>query len=154
MVMRGSNDRLAGQPGRKWYSLSDDGGFTWTSIQPWTYHGGDGFYSPSSCSQLVPHSSGRIYWIGNIVKTNPRGNLPRHPLVVGRVHPESGLLIRESIVVITDREPGENDGVLLSNFVAHEDRETLEILLHMSRPFSTGPGVWTSPAYLYRIAVP
>lgn len=152
MVMRGSNQGLKGKPGYKWVSLSDDGGFTWSPIRPWTYDDGTHFYSPSSCSQLVPHSSGRVYWIGNIAPRNPTGNLPRYPLVAALVDPQTGQLVKESVTVIDDKSPSEPVQIMLSNFVAHEDRETGDILLHMSRPFGSGAGDWTSPAYLLRIA--
>lgn len=150
MVMRGNNNQT--QKGYKWFSLSADGGFTWSPIKPWTCTDGGNFFSPSSCSQLVPHSNGNIYWLGNILPENPLlGNLPRRPFVAGRVDSASGLLVRESVVVIDDRQPGDDEGLMLSNFMAHEDRETGEILLHMSR-ISSKSG-FTSPAYLYRIAV-
>lgn len=40
---------------------------------------------------------------------------------------------------------------MLSNFFAHEDRATGDILLHMSRAFATKG--WTTDAYLFRIGV-
>jgi hypothetical protein len=81
----------------------------------------------------------------------PKGNGPRYPIVIGRVDPESGLLVKESVTAIDDR--GENDSpqLMLSNFLADEDRETGDILVHMSRAFAAKG--WTSDAYLYRIGV-
>lgn len=149
MVMRGSNTKTT--PGFKWHSFSADGGFTWSAIQPWTYSDGKRFFSPSSCSQLVTHSNGRIYWLGNITPKPPQGNGPRYPFVIGRVDLATGLLIRESIVTIDDRREGDNAALILSNFMAHEDRENGDILLHMSRAFATSG--FTSDAYLYRIGV-
>ena len=70
-------------PAYRWASWSKDGGRTWTAPEPWTYEDGTNFFSPSSCSQLVPHSSGRLFWIGNIAPTNAEGNRPRYPLVIG-----------------------------------------------------------------------
>ncbi len=153
MVMRGSNQGLKNSPGYKWCSMSADGGLSWSPIRPWTYDDGTHFYSPSSCSQLIPHSSGRIYWIGNIVPRNPTGNSPRYPLVAALVDPQTGQLVKESVTPLDDRAASEPVPIMLSNFVAHEDRETGDILLHMSRPFSRAAGDWTSPAYLCRIAV-
>ena len=40
-----------------------------------TYADGGDFYSPSACSQLVLHSSGRLFWIGNIAPQNPNGKV-------------------------------------------------------------------------------
>ena len=153
MVLRGSNDSRGRLPGYKWHTVSTDGGRTWNDVQPWTYTDGETFFSPSSCSQLVPHSSGKLYWIGNIVPDNPQGNLPRRPLVIGQVDRKSGMLMRSTVVTIDDLQEGEHPRMMLSNFMAYEDRESGEILLHMSRPFAQGAGNWTSPAYLYGIAV-
>lgn len=149
MVMRGSS--TASTPGRRWRSFSTDGGHTWGPAEPWTYSDGSSFYSPSSCSQLLTHSNGQIYWLGNITPRPPTGNSPRYPFVIGRVDPASGLLVKESVAVIDDRGPDDGVDVSLSNFRAIEDRETNDILLYMSRPFATKG--FTTDAYLYRIAV-
>lgn len=149
MVMRGSNTKTT--PGRKWFSMSSDGGFTWSDVEPWGYSDGGAFFSPSSCSQLLPHSNGQIYWLGNITPKPPQGNLPRYPFVCGRVDLKTGLLIRSSVTKIDDKGEDDNDTVTLSNFMAIEDRVSHDILLFMSRPFAkTG---FTSDAYLYRIEV-
>ncbi|MBU0608278.1 MAG: glycoside hydrolase, partial [Armatimonadetes bacterium] len=97
-VMRGSNggskDPDCKLPGHRWWCVSQDGGHHWTKPAPWTYEDGAPFHSPSSMSQLLKHSSGRIFWIGNLCAENPRGNNPRHPLVIGQVDPQSLRLIR------------------------------------------------------------
>jgi hypothetical protein len=152
MVMRGSNDSKPDLPGLRWYSLSEDGGRTWSRIEPWTYTDGSSFFSPSSCSQLLKHSSGVYYWIGNVAPRNPQGNGPRYPLIMGEVDPDSCLLMRDSMAKIADREPGQPLRMTLSNFMAHEDRETGEILLHMSPLFTRRFLDWTGDALLYRIA--
>jgi hypothetical protein len=150
MVMRGSNDVKPDLPGYKWFSLSRDGGRTWSAVQPWTYTDGTPFYSPSSMSLLLTHSNGKVYWIGNITPANPRGNGPRHPLVIGEVDPHNYLLRRETVTLIDDRQPGESEQMMLSNFSAHEDRATGEIVLHMSRWLAPD---WIGDAYVYRIGV-
>lgn len=140
-VMRGSNgykkDGKAEQPSRKWYSLSQDGGFTWTEPLPWGYSPEEPFFSPSSTSQLIKHSNGRIYWIGNLTPTNCTLNEPRWPLVIGEVDPVSAMLIKETVTVIDNTppeiiNPGQNQifqELSLSNFQAYEDRATHEIFL-------------------------
>jgi len=152
LVMRGSNARKTALPGYRWVSYSRDGGWHWTTPAPWTYSSGDPFYSPSSCSQLLRHSSGKLYWLGNISSTNPRGNLPRYPFVLGEVDQDTGLLIRESLIKVDDRQPGESEILMLSSPYAREDRETKQIALHMSRMFPFPDG-WMGDAYLYRINV-
>ncbi len=152
LVMRGSNDRKPELPSHRWVSFSTDGGWKWTPPEPWTYDHGEPFFSPSACSQLLAHSNGRLYWLGNITKTNPKGNRPRYPFQVGEVDRTSARLIRSSVRVVDDLQPGENPLLTLSNFYAREDRQTREICLHMTRLFALPDG-WEGDGMLYRIAV-
>lgn len=138
MVMRGSNDAVPEWPAYKWMSRSSDGGDTWTEATPWTYEDGEEFYSPSACSQLLPHSNGKLYWIGNLCEQNPRGNRPRYPIVMGEVNAESGLLIRDTVTILDDRMPGESERMTLSNFHAREDRENGNVLVYLPRFFVNG----------------
>ncbi len=158
MVMRGSNDARPELPGHKWTARSRDGGQTWTNPEPWTYNDGVAFHSPSSCSQIIPYSDGRLFWVGNVCAENPKGNRPRYPIVLGEVDREAGLLIRDSVNIIDDRQPGESQYLTLSNFYVREDRETGELLLHMTRLFAQdfrreGKTDWTADSLLYRIAL-
>ncbi|MFN0106146.1 MAG: sialidase family protein [Bryobacteraceae bacterium] len=150
MVLRGSNDKNTKLPGYKWYSLSSDGGRTFPAAKPWTYSTGENFFSPSACSYLLPHSNGRLYWLGNITPENPKGNRPRYPFVVAEVDKVTGLLVKPTVRQIDTRENGEKEILTLSNFYAHEDRETKEIVLYMTRLF-TLPDGWEGDAMLYRI---
>jgi hypothetical protein len=124
----------------------------WSKPEPWIYSNGKPFYSPSACSQLLHHSSGRLYWIGNITPENPRGNRPRYPLVIGEVDLNSGLLKQESVVTIDTRGAGDHELLTLSNFYAREDRVTREVVVHMTRLFAHSDG-WEGDAFAYRIAV-
>jgi len=153
MVMRGANggskDPDHKIPAYKWFSLSTDGGYHWTPPQPWKYSDNSPFFSPGSMSQLLAHSNGKTYWIGNISKENPRGNAPRFPLVAGEVDHETMMLKRDSILVIDDLRPDDNSGVELSPHAAtFEDRETADLVLPMLR--HTG-GYKSSEPYVYRI---
>ena len=154
MVLRGSNggslDPDFQISGYRWHCVSTDDGQTWGPLRPWTYGDGDPFYSPSSMSQLLHHSNGTVYWLGNICAHNPRANSPRYPLCIGAVNPESLLLERESVLPVDDRGPSEPPGMTLSNFFAREDRDTGDIVLHMSRWMLPE---WIGSSYLYRIEV-
>lgn len=152
MVVRGSNSpKLKDKPSYKWHTVSADGGFTWGPLKAWTYADGSNFFSPSSCSQLLKHSSGKIYWLGNITPENPDGNLPARPFVMGEVDPESLLLLRRSVVTIDDKQEADNPRLMLNNFLAHEDRKTGEIVVNMSRPFAASATDRTSHAYVFRV---
>lgn len=156
MVMRGSNDARHEWPAHKWMALSADGGQSWDTPRPWTYGDGEAFFSPSACSQLVPWRDGRLFWVGNICAENPQGNRPRYPLVLVEVDIQSGLVRRDSLQVLDDRQEGEHEMLTLSNFYAREDRETGELLVFLPRFFSKtfeGQERWTAPLMLLRVAV-
>jgi hypothetical protein len=152
MILRGSNDAKPELPGHKWVSVSSDGGRTWSAPRPWTYDDGVKFFSPSACSQLTDHSSGRLFWVGNITPENPRGNRPRYPLVIGEVDRRNGLLRRDSVRTIDTLQPGEDPLLTLSNFHAREDRRTKEIALHVTRLFAKPDG-WEGDALVYGVRV-
>lgn len=126
-------------PGYRWFSICDARRDAWSPAQPWTYTDGGPFHSPSSCSQLLHHSSGRLLWIGNLYGENPRGNRPRYPLVMAEVDTETGLVIRDSVTAIEDRAPGESERLTLSNFHALEDRDSGEVLVTLPRYFANVP---------------
>lgn len=152
LVCRASNDKAPENPSYRWVSYSHDDGRTWSELIPWTYDNGDHFFSPSSCSQLLTHSNGKIYWLGNLTPTNPRGNRPRYPFVIGEVDRHSGLLRKATVRVVDTLQPGENPLLTLSNFYAYEHRVTHEIILHMTRLFALPDG-WEGDAMRYAISV-
>jgi hypothetical protein len=152
-VMRGSNggskDPEFKLPSYKWFSVSTDGGYRWTKPEPWTYDDGTPFYSPSAMSQLLKHSSGRYFWIGNINETNSQGNNWRYPLMIGEVDPKSLRLVKSTLLLIDTKRP-EEPGLNLSHWWGLEDRETKEIVIVGAR-FSQDYNM-TSPI-VYRIGV-
>jgi hypothetical protein len=148
MVMRGSNDRKTSLPSWRWMSTSRDA-MRWTKPEPWTYSNGDPFFSPSACSQLLRHSNGRLYWIGNITPENPKGNRPRYPLVIGEVDLSNGLLRKDTVRVVDTKGEKDHELLTLSNFYAREDRVTREIVIHMTRLVALPDG-WEGDAYAYR----
>ena len=151
LVMRGSNDARPELPGYKWFTVSSDGGYTWTDAKPWRYADGETLHSPSSMLHLLQHSNGNTYWIGNISPANPKGNSPRHPLLVGELDEDSLMLRRETLCVVDDRGPEDDERLQLSNFLGYEDRETAEIVINCS-PFF-GQGRWHGDSYEYRLVV-
>jgi hypothetical protein len=152
MLLRGANDRNYSLPAYRWVSYSDDGGWKWTEPQPWTFDDGQAFFSPSAASQLLRHSSGRLFWIGHIAAGNARGNRPRYPVYLGEVDQQSGALKRDSLIRIDDRQPGEDEILMLYPPYAREDRRTREVVIHMSRIFAF-PSGFEGDAMLYRVTV-
>jgi hypothetical protein len=152
VILRGSNDKKPSLPAYRWLSFSKDGGTHWTKPEPWTYDTGEPFFSPSACSNLVRHSSGKLFWLGHISATNPRGNRPRYPLWLAEVDQRSGRLIRGSLVKIDDRQPGEDEGMMIYSVYGREDRVTHEIVVNASRLFLP-KGNFSGDAMLYRVTV-
>lgn len=152
-VMRGSNggskDPQYQLPSYRWFAVSEDGGYTWTTPEPWTYDDGTAFFSPSSMSQLLSASGGRYFWIGNISEQNCRGNEPRYPLYIGQVDPQSLRLIRRTLLVVDTKRP-EEENVYLSHWWAFEDRATGDIVIAGAR---YGPRYESSQPWLWRVGV-
>lgn len=130
VIWRGSDTPKTA--GRKWYSISTDGGKTLSPVAELKYDDGSRFYSPSSYHRMIRHSvTGKLYWLGNICPTPPRANHPRYPLVIAEVDEDRPALKRSTVTAIDDRKPGQGPQVQFSNFSLLEDREKhlLEIYL-------------------------
>lgn len=159
MVMRGSNmDKNyqdTGLPSLIWYSLSSDKGKTWSNAKPWIYDDLQPIFAPSAISKFVRHSSGRLFWLGNVRPNDDAvGNESRYPLVIGEVDKNTGMLIRSSMVSIVDRQTSMSDKIQFSNFTFYEDRVTREIVVDI--PFfypNTSGTAYTGDLYKYRITI-
>jgi hypothetical protein len=158
VIWRGSNTKTT--PGRKWCSVSDDGGLTLEPVRELKYDDGTSFYSPSTMSELIrAESNGKLYWIGNISPKPPKGNSPRHPLVIAEVDEDLAALKKNTVTVIADREPGQLKTVQYSNFSVLENMATGEIEIYVSdigalsnsRTPKAIPNVFDFDAYKYTI---
>ncbi|MCC7375808.1 MAG: hypothetical protein IT581_14215 [Verrucomicrobiales bacterium] len=137
VVWRGSDTGWDGTraeaQGRKWFSVSTDGGRSLQPVGEWRYSDGTRFYSPSSIHRLIRHSqTGKLYWFGNICPTAPNGNHPRYPLVIAEVDETAAALKRETLTVIADRMAYHGPNVQFSNFSLLEDRETHQFELFLT----------------------
>ncbi|HPJ21082.1 MAG TPA: sialidase family protein [Clostridia bacterium] len=156
MVMRGSNggtkDPECRIPGYRWYSVSNDGGFTFSKPVPWEYEDGVRFHSPSSCSKLLKHSNGKYYWIGNICEENSRANMPRNPLCICEIDTESLLLKKETKYDFIIREDHQYEDVTFSNFYAVEDKDTGDILVYCTALWQDRTNIYKNgDSYRYRL---
>lgn len=151
--LRGSNTDKT--PGRRWYSISNDEGFTWSKVTDLKYDTGEQIYAPSAMSQLIRSSgTGKLYWIGNITDLPPDGNLPRHPLVLAQVkEDDSGRVafVKDSVTVIDKKSVGDSDFLQLSNFKIIENRESYEFELFLTRFMGKGENDYTSHVFKYSI---
>lgn len=136
IVIRGSNlpNPKGVIPAVKWKSLSTDYGRTWSKISPLTYSDGEEFLSPSSCSSFIRSSrTGKVYWIGNISRTLPRGNPPRYPLIIAELDEKRLALRRKTVTIIDDRGPTDPPELQLSNFGLIEHPTTGHIIVKLGR---------------------
>jgi hypothetical protein len=134
--MRNSNytqsDKITGA---KFYSISEDNGYTWSKPEMLLYDDGSIMYSSSSIPKLLNHSNGNLYFIGIINRENPKGNLPRYPLCIAKVDKETKRIIKASVTVIDTKREHHNLSVKTSNVVdysnhgVYEDKETKNIVV-------------------------
>jgi len=124
-------------PGRKYFSVSTDGGMTLSPPAEFKYDDGTSFYSPASFHRLIRSNvNGKLYWLGNIIATPPGGTgmaYPRYPLVIAEVD-ESGpmpTLKKNTVTAIDDRQPDEPESIQFSNFTLVQNRETHTLDLYM-----------------------
>jgi hypothetical protein len=152
VIWRGSNTSTT--PGRKFYSVSTDGGMTLSPVKELKYDDGSSFYSPSSFHRLVRHStSGKLYWVGNISATPPQGNSPRYPLVVAEVSETIPALKKHTVTLVDDKRPDQTDALQLSNFALLENRETHAFDLYMTLLGEFPGSIWNADCYKYVITV-
>lgn len=152
VIWRGSD--TARTPGRKWFSVSHDGGMTLTEPQELKYDDGSRFYSPSSYHRMIRHSvTKKLYWIGNISAVPPKGNSPRYPLVIAEVEEKIPALRKTTVTTIDDRQPEQSDQVQFSNFSLLENPETHELELYLTTYGSDAKNIFSADCYKYRVAL-
>ena len=76
-------------------------------------------------------------------------------LVIGRVDQESLRLMRESVTTIDTRGPDDPAGLQLSNFCVHEDRETRNLVVRVTRwdGRPSGKGKVNGSVYVFEVEV-
>ncbi len=154
MVNRGSNDLSENIPSYRWYCISKDDGDTLKGPYHLTYSSGEKFFSPSSCSMLLPHTNGKIYWIGNISPKNARGNMPRNPLCIVEVEHQTIGLKKETKFDVIKRDEKDYHDITFSNFYAREEKATGDILIYCTSFWSNPDNPMESEgSYEYRIKV-
>jgi hypothetical protein len=131
MSIRGSNYNNTSLPGRSWRAVSNDYGQTWSPTEVMTYSDGTDFFSPSAMSRVIRNQHNqKTYWIGNIVDSNPDGNNPRYPLVIGEIDESNLGIIKSTVQTIATRDTSwESVLVQYSNFEVTESALTGEFVV-------------------------
>ena len=153
----------------KYYSLSKDGGLSWSDPEPLLYDDGELMFSPASISRLIRCAgNGKLYWIGNIHERRDEllsydSSRPRERLHIAEVDEAGIRIVRDSIRIIDQQRPGDvvRD---YSNFGVYEDRVSGRLVLTMCErvalpikhgdlypaPYASRDN-WTSDTYRYEI---
>ena len=140
-------------PAYKWFSVSADGGFSFTQPQPFGYSDGGRFYSTSTFHRLFRSSkTGRLYWIGNIAPEKPTNpGHPRYPLIIAEVDETTMGLQKETVTQIDTRRPGEGKMMQLSNFWLSEHSRTHELEIYLTRLYENPEELFTANCYKYTL---
>jgi len=142
----------------KLYTVSEDGGETWSEPEPLTYEDGRWVYSPRSYQDAILSSkNGKPYVILNIA-SGPCFNCdPRTSLHIAEVDTDTLCLKRDSIAVIDTKHEEHHELVRFSNWQTIEDRKTRNLLLfmklHMSQYCPVRDG-YDCNLYRYEIELP
>ena len=147
-------------PSSRQFSVSDDGGRTWTAPRTLSYEDGQPVWVPASIARFMTDPrTGRIFWFANILDHPVYGQIPRYPLAMAELDPERLCLIRETVSVIQDLPPGApaaGDGSYelgrrYSNFGYYVDRASGEfVIMAAEEPKTT----WEHPeadCYRWRV---
>ena len=153
VVMRGSSTET--NPGRKWMSVSTDGGKTLSPVEEFRYDDGSSFYSPSSIHTFVrSRKNGRLYWVANILDQPSVANGPRYPLYIAEIDEEKIAVRRDSLMLVDRREENEPEEVQLSNFSILENRRTFDIEIYLTRIGEIPDHFWQGAVYRYLFSPP
>ena len=148
IIARGSSTETTA--GRKWFTVSRDGGRTLEPIAELRYDDGSRFYSPSSIHRLQRSSrNGRLYWLANIVEAPPQANGPRYPLDLAVIDEDQPAVRRDSLVRVDERGPDDGERLQLSNFALLEDHETGRLEIFLTRIGQDPEHFWHGPVYRY-----
>ena len=151
MVLRARTFPHTGQeiPSLKYYSLSNDDGWTWADPEPLLYDDGSYAYSPACMGVLFRASATkRIYLITNLADAPCVNVLPRNKLQIAQIDTRLTRIRKDSVTIIEqqDKAAGQSDEIHFSNFSCYEDRETKNLVLFMT----ACPGI-PPDAYRYEI---
>ncbi len=150
LSMRGSNAHLNPEkyPGRAWTSQSKNGGITWSAVADLRYDTGESFYSPAAFSRMLRSSrTGKLYWVGDISHSPPKGNGPRYPLYIAEMDETTGALKKNTLTIIDDRGPTDTAELQLSNFSLLENRETKDLEIFLTRYGERTDSVYSGDVY-------
>lgn len=136
MIMRNSNHRQSEKiVGAKYFSISEDNGYTWSKPQMMLYDDGSIMYSSSCIPKIINHSNKNMYYVGVINNENPNGNLPRYPLCIAKIDKNTKRIIKDTVTIIDTKRSNHDSALNTSNVVdfsnhgVYEDKKTGNIVV-------------------------
>ena len=148
-------DPLAGGSTRwiKFLAVSEDGGHSFSPAQPWCYTDGTEVCSPSSMPRLWLHSSGRLFFIGNIWPRQVELMRSRNALSIVEIDRDTLRALPETVTQIDGWHEGDHPYLALSNFTVTEDRRTNDILVYCPKAYAAKYELADSVLMRYRIRI-
>ena len=142
-------------PAVKLFSISENGGQSWTHPEPLCYDDGKYIYSPRAYHLAMrSRKNGSVYIAMNISDGPCFGCDPRTHLYLAEVDPKTLLVPRERLILVEAMHPEHHRLVRYSNFQMIEDRATGNPVIFMKLAMSEFCPVlygYDQSAYRYEI---
>ena len=120
----------------RYSAFSEDGGVTWSAPEPLSYDDGTTVWTPASYSEFYESSTtGKLYWIANILQKPVHGQAPRYPLTIVEFDRTKRCIVRDSVQLIQDRPEGADECVRYTNFGRYEDRRTGNLVITLPEQY-------------------
>ena len=135
MTTRCQGGEAQGLHSIRYTALSEDGGMTWSDPEPLLYDDGSPVHTPASSSDFVTTSTGRTWWLGNILEAPVYAQTPRYPLKLALFDPGRACLVRDSVRLIQDRPAGAHELVRYTNFGSYEERGSGHLVITLPEQY-------------------
>lgn len=136
MTTRCQGREAKGMYSTRYSTRSADGGMTWGSAEPLLFDDGSPVHTPASVSAFYNSTTtGKTYWIGNILDAPVYAQTPRYPLKFAEFDIEKPSLVRDSVRLIQDRPDGAHEHVRYTNFGYYEDRKSGDLIITLPEQF-------------------
>ncbi|HDY64673.1 MAG TPA: hypothetical protein ENH84_00370 [Phycisphaerae bacterium] len=127
-----SSQEKPGTPSVKLFTVSEDGGKTWSDVKPLTYEDGSYVYSPASFPDVIRSiKNNKVYVLLNISPKPTSGCDPRSTLHIAELDPATLGIKRDTIAIIDTKHYDHYPLVRFSNWARLQDRDTKNLVLFL-----------------------